>query len=76
MGMGPSFSLPIRLWHIDADRVARRSPSHHMKLTKPEYLGGSWHLRSRVIESGFAAYAQCYPDLKGTGTIGQDDDCF
>jgi hypothetical protein len=47
-----------------------------MKLTKPEYLGGSWHLRSRVIESGFAAYAQCYPDLKGTGTIGQDDDCF
>ena len=33
-----------------------------MKLTKPEYLGGVWRSRLRFVESGFAAYAQCYPD--------------
>jgi hypothetical protein len=33
-----------------------------MKLSKPEYRGGSWPLRLSVIQSGFAAYAQCYPD--------------
>ena len=31
-----------------------------MKLSKPEYLGGSRPLRSGVIQAGFAAYAQCY----------------
>jgi hypothetical protein len=30
-----------------------------MKLSKPEYLGGLWPARSGIIESGFAAYAQC-----------------
>jgi hypothetical protein len=29
-----------------------------MKLTKPEYLGGSKRGRLSFIESGFAAYAQ------------------
>jgi len=31
-----------------------------MKLSKPGDLGGSWPLRSGIIESGFAAYAQCW----------------
>jgi hypothetical protein len=33
-----------------------------MKLSKPEYLGGGRHIRPLVIESGFAAYAQCSTD--------------
>jgi hypothetical protein len=33
-----------------------------MKLSTPEYLGGSWQDRPFVIESGFAAYAQCSAD--------------
>ena len=34
-----------------------------MKLSKPEDRGGSWPLRSGIIESGFAAYAQCSTDV-------------
>jgi hypothetical protein len=30
-----------------------------MKLSKPEYLVGRWPTRLGIIESGFAAYAQC-----------------
>jgi hypothetical protein len=30
-----------------------------MKLSKPGDLGGSSPIRSGIIESGFAAYAQC-----------------
>jgi hypothetical protein len=33
-----------------------------MKLSKPAYLGGSWHSWLGIIESGFAAYAQCSTD--------------
>ena len=35
-----------------------------MKLSKPEYLGGSRPLRSGVIQAGFAAYAQCSTDVR------------
>ena len=38
-------------------------PNEGMKLTKPEYLGGRRYGRPGVIESGFAAYAQCSTDL-------------
>jgi hypothetical protein len=38
-----------------------------MKLSTPEYLGGSWQDRPFVIESGFAAYAQCWAGNSGTG---------
>ena len=34
-----------------------------MKLSKPEYLGGRWPIRSCIIEAGFAAYAPCSTDL-------------
>jgi len=37
-----------------------------MKLSKPGDLGGSWPQRSGIIESGFAAYAQCSTDLTDT----------
>ena len=33
-----------------------------MKLSKPEYLGGGWFVGLGIIESGFAAYAQCWAD--------------
>jgi hypothetical protein len=33
-----------------------------MKLSKPEYLVGSSPVRTGIIESGFAAYAQCCAD--------------
>ena len=33
-----------------------------MKLAKPETLGGCWHDSLGIIESGFAAYAQCCAD--------------
>jgi hypothetical protein len=33
-----------------------------MKLTRPELLGGSWPIRSGIIESGVAALAQCSAD--------------
>jgi hypothetical protein len=36
-----------------------------MKLSKPEYLGGSQPVRPGIIESGFAAYAQCSADQCG-----------
>jgi hypothetical protein len=36
-----------------------------MKLSKPEYLGGSWPRRSGIIESDFAAYAPCWADMRG-----------
>jgi hypothetical protein len=35
-----------------------------MKLSKPEYLVGGWPIRPVVLESGFAAYAQCSADTK------------
>ena len=38
-----------------------------MKLSKPEPLGGSWPLRTLVVESGFAAYAQCSADDRRSG---------
>ena len=34
-------------------------PNEGMKLSKPEYLGGTGQGRVAFIESGFAAYAQC-----------------
>jgi len=37
-------------------------PNKGMKLTKPGDLGGSCSTRSGVVESGFAAYAQCSAD--------------
>jgi hypothetical protein len=33
-----------------------------MKLSKPEYLVGAWPIGLGIIESGFAAYAQCWAD--------------
>jgi len=36
-----------------------------MKLSKPGDLKGGWPLRSGITESGFAAYAQCWADLRG-----------
>ena len=36
-----------------------------MKLSKPACLGGDWPRRPIVVESGFAAYAQCWADLQG-----------
>ena len=36
-----------------------------MKLSKPEYLVGGWPIRPVVLESGFAAYAQCWTDREG-----------
>jgi hypothetical protein len=33
-----------------------------MKLSKPEYLVGGWPTRLGIIESGFAAHAQCSTD--------------
>jgi len=35
-----------------------------MKLSKPGDLGGSSPVQSGIIESGFAAYAQCSPDMQ------------
>jgi len=45
--------------------MSRKSepPNKGMKLSKPQSLGGRWPLRLGVIESGFAAYAQCWADL-------------
>ena len=43
-------------------------PNKGMKLSKPGDSGGSWSLRSGIIESGFAAYAQCSADPEG-GTM-------
>jgi hypothetical protein len=43
--------------------MVREPPNKGMELSKPEYLGGDWPIRPAVIESGFAAHAQCYPDL-------------
>jgi hypothetical protein len=40
-----------------------RPPNKGMKLSKPEYLVGGGPVRRGIIESGFAAYAQCSPDL-------------
>ena len=31
-----------------------------MELTKPDDLGGSWHVSLRISESGFAAHARCW----------------
>ena len=39
-------------------------PNKDMKLSKPEYLAEAYRIRPVVIQAGFAAYAQCYPDLK------------
>jgi hypothetical protein len=39
--------------------VAAATPNKGIKLSKPEYLGGSWPINLGIIESGFAAYAQC-----------------
>ena len=44
-------------------------PNEGMKLSQPEYLGGSWSLRPVVIEAGFAAYAQCSADTSGLAGI-------
>jgi len=37
-----------------------------MKLSKPDYLVGRWPIRLGIIESGFAAYAQCYAELSAS----------
>jgi hypothetical protein len=37
-------------------------PNKGMKLSKPEYLVGGWPTGLGIIESGFAAYAQCSAD--------------
>jgi hypothetical protein len=52
----------------------RRVPSNkRMKLSKPGDLGGSWPAWSGIIESGFAAYAQCWADLtEDCGTPGPE----
>jgi hypothetical protein len=42
--------------------LKNQPPNEGMKLSKPEYLGGSRPIRSGIIESGFAAYAQCWAD--------------
>ena len=34
-----------------------------MKLSKPECLVGRWPISLCIIQSGFAAYAQCCPDF-------------
>jgi hypothetical protein len=36
-----------------------------MKLSKPETLGGGWRVSPIVVQSGFAAYAQCWADVGG-----------
>jgi hypothetical protein len=38
-------------------------PNKGIEQSKPEYLGGSWPIRLGVVESGFAAHAQCSADL-------------
>ena len=40
-------------------RGSEAPPNKGMKLTKPENLVGSWLISPGIIESGFAAYAQC-----------------
>jgi len=45
-----------------------------MKLSKPGDLGGSWPSRFGIIESGFAAYAQCCADGINGGQTGLFDD--
>jgi hypothetical protein len=35
-----------------------------MELSKPDYLGGGWPINVGIIESGFAAHAQCSADPK------------
>jgi hypothetical protein len=47
-------------------RVRRRLANKGIKLSKPEYLGGTCPGRSRIIKSSFAAYAQCWADLDET----------
>jgi len=42
----------------------RRSPSHHMNLTKRG--GGSWSRRSSFTNVPFAGYAQCSTDSRGS----------
>jgi len=49
------------------DQVATKTSNKGMKLSKPEYLGGGRRVRPGIIESGFAAYAQC-PDLSDIDT--------
>jgi hypothetical protein len=44
-------------------------PNKGMKLSKPESLGGASPVRSTIIESGFAAYAQCSADLEGKTSV-------
>jgi hypothetical protein len=40
-------------------------PNKGIELSKPEYLGGSWPIMLSIVESGFAAYAQCSTDSRG-----------
>jgi hypothetical protein len=37
-------------------------PNMGIELSKPGYLGGGWPIRLGVVESGFAAHAQCWAD--------------
>jgi hypothetical protein len=43
---------------------AMGQPNKGMEQSKPEYLVGPWHTALGIIESGFAAHAQCWTDLK------------
>jgi hypothetical protein len=43
-------------------------PNKGIELSKPEYLGGSWPIMLSIVESGFAAHAQCSADTTDTCT--------
>jgi hypothetical protein len=46
-------------------RLKPAASNKGMELSKPEYLVGVWPTELGVIESGFAAHAQCWTDVKG-----------
>jgi hypothetical protein len=43
-------------------------PNKGMELSKPQYLVGGWPTRLGIIESGFAAHAQCSADSNESTT--------
>jgi hypothetical protein len=56
-----SDALGLRFSSSSGGPCESREPSNKgMKLSKPGFLGGSRPIRPGIIESGFAAYAQCY----------------
>jgi hypothetical protein len=49
--------------------VRGEPPNKGMKLSKPGDVGGSWPRQAGVVESGFAAYAQCSADAAPTTEV-------